>query len=167
MSSPSLSSHGYVEALYVAHHGWLVNWLRLKLDTHERAADLAHDTFMRLLSARQQTAAAEPRAFLTTIAKGLVVDHYRRRELEQAYLRSLAWLPEESAPSPESRALILETLLRIDTALDSLAPKVRNTFLLSQLDGLTYADIAARLGLSLATVKRHMVKAFRACLEVA
>ncbi|VCU68321.1 putative RNA polymerase sigma factor FecI [Pigmentiphaga humi] len=168
MSSSLSSSTRYVEAMYASHHSWLVNWLRRKLDTHERAADLAHDTFIRLLSTpRQPGSVHEPRAYLTAIAKGLVIDHYRRQELEQAYLQSIALLPEELAPAPELRLQILETLLRIDSALGALPAKAREAFLLSQLDGLTYAEIAVRLELSLATVKRHMLKAFRACLDAA
>ena len=41
---------------------------------------------------------------------------------------------------------------------------VKRVFLLSQLDGLKQADIAKDLGLSLATVKRHLVKASMHCI---
>jgi RNA polymerase sigma-70 factor (ECF subfamily) len=40
---------------------------------------------------------------------------------------------------------------------------VRDAFLLSQLDGMGQADIAARLGISLATVKRHIARAMLQC----
>lgn len=49
--------------------------------------------------------------------------------------------------------------------LDRLAPAVRETFLLSQFDGLTYRAIAARLGISVATVRKYMLKALLACSE--
>jgi RNA polymerase sigma-70 factor (ECF subfamily) len=39
--------------------------------------------------------------------------------------------------------------------------KARQTFLLSQLDGLTYHAIAEQLGISHSTVRRHMTEAFR------
>ena len=51
--------------------------------------------------------------------------------------------------------------------LDSLPSVARQAFLLSQLDGLTYAQIASELDVSLITVKRHMLRAFRACLTLA
>ena len=106
----------------------------------------------------------EPRAYLTTIAKGLVADLWRRRALEQAYLDALALMPEPLAPSPEERALVLQALHEIDALLDVLAPKARHAFLLSQLEGLAYADIARELGVSERTVKRYMAQGFECCL---
>jgi RNA polymerase sigma-70 factor (ECF subfamily) len=94
----------------------------------------------------------------------LLISHLRRRKLEQAYLAALAALPEPSHPSPEERLAVLQTLAEIDGVLDRLPGKVRQVFLLAQLDGLCYAEIAALLNLSLSTVKRHMVLAFRRCL---
>ena len=44
--------------------------------------------------------------------------------------------------------------------------RVRQVFLLSQLDGLTYAQIAEQLQVSLITIKRDMRTAFLACLSI-
>src|SRR6218665_1313956 len=92
-----------VESLYTHHHGWLQGWLRRRLGDSWDAADVAQDVFMRLLTRRAPAAAMDlrtPRAYLSTIAHGLVVDHWRRRELERAWLETLAQLPEPQAPSP-------------------------------------------------------------------
>ncbi|NMK46761.1 sigma-70 family RNA polymerase sigma factor [Achromobacter sp. Bel] len=154
-----------VTKLYRDHHGWLSIWLRKKLGNSFDAADLAHDTFVRVMSGRRKDGmGAEPRALLTHIAKGLVVDHWRRRALEDAYLAVVAQLPAPEVPSLEVRALILETLHAIDATLRTLPAKTREVFLMSQFDGMAYADIAARQRVSLATVKRHMQKALTACL---
>ncbi|CAB3891585.1 putative RNA polymerase sigma factor FecI [Achromobacter anxifer] len=154
-----------VTQLYREHHGWLSVWLRRKLGNSFDAADLAHDTFVRLMAGRRRTeTGAEPRALLTHIAKGLVVDHWRRRAVEEAYLAAVAQLPDQQAPSPEARALILETLRAIDAALRTLSARTREIFLMSQFDGLGYDAIAQGLGVSLSTVKRHMQAALTACL---
>lgn len=154
-----------VMKLYRDHHGWLSIWLRKKLGNSFDAADLAHDTFVRVMSGRRKEGmGAEPRALLTHIAKGLVVDHWRRRALEEAYLAVVAQLPAPEVPSPEVRALILETLHAIDATLRTLPVKTREIFLMSQFDGMAYADIADCQRVSLATVKRHMQKALTACL---
>ena len=157
-------AHQQLRNLYQDHHGWLQGWLRRKLGITFDAADLAQDVFMRLLVRRQDCAEVrEPRAFLSTIARGLVIEHWRRRELEQAWLETLAQLPEPEAPSPESQLLFLETLIAIDAMLDSLKPQVRNAFLWAQLEGLTCPQIAARLGVSVATVERYIATALRHC----
>ena len=72
-------------ALYADHHGWLQAWLRGKLGDSADAADLAQDTFLRLMLARRQPSLLgdRPRALLTHIAKGLLVDHWRRQRVER------------------------------------------------------------------------------------
>lgn len=165
-----------LEALYSAHHGWLRAWLRRKLGDVHHAADLAHDTFVRVLrvqdggggspQAPSDEVLREPRAYLTTVARRLMLNHWRRASLEAAWLETLATLPERCAPPPEDRLMILQTLHDIDAALDGLAPKARRAFLLSQMDGLTYAQIGIELGVTDRTVKRYMAQAFEACLTL-
>lgn len=154
-----------VAELYADHHRWLHAWLRRKLGCTHRAADLAHDTFLRLLKHDALPEIHEPRAYLTTIAKGVLVNWYQRQALEQAYLEALAELPEAVVPSEEERYLALEALQELDALLDTLPPLVKRTFLLAQIGELKYEDIAARLGISLSTVKRYLRQAFRHCLE--
>ena len=160
MLAASLHSE-QVKSIYDAHHGWLECWLRKRLGNASDAADIAQDTFVRVLS--REMAMREPRAMLTTIAQGMVANLYRRRDIERAYAQALAARPEQHAMSPETRAIMLETLVEIDALLNSLPPLVRDAFLLSQLDGMGQADIAARLGISLATVKRHIARAMLQC----
>lgn len=59
-----------VGKLYGEHHGWLYGWLRKKLGCAHNAADLAHDTFVRVMASRRIQFGDEPRAFLTHVAKG-------------------------------------------------------------------------------------------------
>jgi len=153
------------ETLYQDHNLWLRGWLRRKLGCSETAADLAQDTFMRLLTHRQPVVSLQkPRAFLTTVARGLVIDFYRSRSLEQAYLEALASLPEPFVVSPEEQEIFLQTLHRVDALLDQLPQQVRTTFLLSQIHGLTYTDIAAQMNLSERTIKRYMQQGFAQCI---
>lgn len=160
VTSPASQS---VEGLYLVHRRWLTEWLRSRLGCPDNAADLAQDTFMRLLSAREIAPIREPRAFLTTVAKRVLFNHYRRQDLERAYLEALSQMPEPLAPSEEHRAIILQTLLELDALLNGLPVLVKRAFLLAQVDGLGYQDIADELGISLATVKRYLHKAAMRC----
>jgi RNA polymerase sigma factor (sigma-70 family) len=163
MSEADLALRDQVGLLYSDHHSWLCGWLRRKLGSTCDAADIAQDTFLRVLTRQRPLYVNEPRAYLSTIARGLVVDHWRRRELEQAWLETLAILPECEAPAPETRLVFLETLLEIDQMLDSLKPRIRTAFLLAQLDGLTCPQIAERMGVSLSSVERYIATALRCC----
>ena len=158
MSSPDL-----VQALYSHHHGWLHAWLRSKLGNAADAADLAQDTFVRLLQRREHMELNSPRAFLRTVARGLVIDHWRREELQRAYLETLAHLPEAQMPSIETREVLLELLERVDRMLDGLKPKVRRAFLLAQCEGLAHKEIAAQLGVSVRSVERYIGEALYHC----
>lgn len=163
MSAKPSALHREIAVLYTDHHSWLQGWLRKRLGDAHQAADLAHDTFVRLLSRDDLVEAREPRAFLTTVAQRVLFNHYRRQQLERAYLDALAHAPASFAQSPEERAILLETLVEIDQMLDGLPAAMKQAFLLSQLDGMPQADIARELGISITTVKRYLVKAGMQC----
>lgn len=155
--------------MYTQHNRWLVSWLQRRFGNRHDAADIAQDTFTRLLVNVQTLALPdirEPRAYLTTVAKRLMVNHLERQSLEQAYLASLQTLPEETVLSVEARAILLETLAELDALLNALPANVRTAFLLSQLEGLSYEEIAAQMQLSVRTITRYMAQGFRQCLRV-
>lgn len=68
MSTSDLARHQQLDLLYADHHSWLHGWLRRRLGNAYDASDLAHDTFLRILTKDVLPPIREPRAFLTTIA---------------------------------------------------------------------------------------------------
>lgn len=161
---PELVHSPAIGVLYQEHHGWLKGWLRKRTDCSEQAADLAQDTFVRLLQQRSLEAVREPRAYLSNIARGLMIDRFRRRRLEEAYLAALACAPEPLDISPEERMVLMEALVQIDQMLDGLGPRTREVFLMAQLDGLSYVQISRQLRVSVTTVKKHAARAMVHCL---
>ena len=138
-----------IHELYSHHHGWLFTWLRRKLGCADNAADLAQDTFTRILSSRDVVASIrEPRAYLSTTARRLVIDRARRKQIEEAYLQILT---------------TLEALEQIAFVLEELSAKQRQAFLLYFLDGLTQVDIAAHMGISERMVRKHLMHALLHC----
>ncbi|NBB11901.1 sigma-70 family RNA polymerase sigma factor [Pseudomonas sp. SLFW] len=168
VSGSSSHPHQGVATLYGAHHGWLVNWLRGRLGCSHQAADMAQDTFMRVLLADRNQPITheliEPRHFLVTIARRVMVDSFRRRSVEEAYLHVLAEQPERYAVSPEERLMLLETLHALDAMLSGLGKRVKEAFLLSQLQGLGYKDIAEQLAVSVSSVTKYIARATEHCL---
>ncbi|RQO51453.1 sigma-70 family RNA polymerase sigma factor [Pseudomonas sp. KBW05] len=163
-SSTPPAPHADIRALYIDHHAWLLGWLRKRLHHGDSAADLAQDTFVHILGKPERLQELrQPRAWLSTVAHGLLVDRVRRQRVERAYLEAIAHLPEAEVPSPESQLILLQTLARVDALLDGLRPKVRMAFLLSRLEGLSYKEIAGRLGVSLGSVEKYMACAIRHC----
>lgn len=162
----SSSGQPHLHTLYAEHHDWLQAWLRNKLGCLFTAQDLAQDTFLRLVvRPRELDVGQNPRAYLTTIAKGLVVDHWRRAEIERVWVAAMLERPEATQPSAEHQAIVLETLVEVDRILATLADKPRQAFLLAQLHELTYAEIGVQLGVSERMVKTYMAQAMLHCLS--
>lgn len=166
MVRPELELHQQIEVLYSNHHGWLQGWLRGKLGSAFDAADLAHDTYLRILARGRAPRPEESRQHLAQIANGLMIDLFRRRHIEAAYTEALAHMPPASVPTPETRALIIEALTEIDAILASLPTRVREAFLLCKVEGLDYREIAVRLCVSVSSVEKYMVRALLACCAV-
>ncbi|NIK07437.1 RNA polymerase sigma-70 factor (ECF subfamily) [Xanthomonas arboricola] len=160
----SNEARAHLHDLYLNHHSYIRSWLRAKLGNDALALDLAQDAFVRLIGSSIPTEAIRtPRAYLTTVAHGLVVNHWRRQSIERAYLDALAARGDLAFPSPEDAKLALEALEEIDTLLDGLPARSRQAFLLSQLDGWPYARIAAHLGITVNMVQKAMIRALQSC----
>jgi len=152
------------QTLYVRHSPWLLLFLRRRLGNGWDAADLLHDTFLRVLRRPVEfDSQTGERSYLATIAKGLCIDHWRRAQLEKAWRESLAAQPEATQPSAEHTALLIETLVEVDAMLARLPAKVREAFLMAQVEGITYGVIAERLEVSERMVKKYMAQAFLHC----
>ncbi|BES85206.1 RNA polymerase sigma factor [Pectobacterium araliae] len=152
--------------LFRGNYQWLVKRLSYTLKCRHNAEDIASETFLRLSINYNLVELREPRAMLTTISNHLVYEVWRRRDLEQAYMTALASRPEIVHPSPEEQQQIMESLILIDKALSGLSDKARDAFFCSQLDGMTYTQIAERLQVSVSMVRKYMAKALTQCYLV-
>lgn len=151
--------------LYSANHRWLRGWIYRRVQCPDDAADLAQDTFLKALGAPQLPSLKEPRAFLATVARHLLINLFRRRALERAYLEELALQADGYVLCEEERLLAREALEQIDRLLDGVPTRARHVFILHRLEGLSQPTIAAQLNLSLATVERDLRRAYLHCLS--
>lgn len=159
--------HSAIDLLYKEHSTWLFRWLRKKLASSAAADDLVQDTFVRIITSRQSLMQVEqPRAYLVTVAKRLMIDQARRKKLEEAYLAELALtteLLESCQPSVEDHLILLEALEQIAAALAGLSEKTREIFILYFLDGKSQKDIATETGLSDRMIRKHLSTALLHC----
>lgn len=156
-----------IDRLYASHWQWLRDWLSHQTRCRGRAEDLAQDTFCRLLERTPGEPLRDARGYLAKVARRLLIDDARRRKVEQAITAALAEEDVVNAITPERiviAAQMLETLMRV---LDGLSPPARETFLLRRIEGLEQHEIAARLGISISSVRRYTAQGFAQCHAVA
>ena len=163
MSGTDLPHRNDVGGLFRAHYPWLCARLRRYLGASPSVEDIAAETFLQLLESPGLTPIREPRALLTTIAHRLIYQLWRRRDLERQHLEQLQHLDQHQAISPEEQVQLTQALHGLERTLGRLPGKVRATFLLSRIDGLTYAQIAARLGISQRSVSDYMIRSQASC----
>ncbi len=164
MLSPGSAAKAQIADLYSQNQSMLKGWLQKKLGCSHIASDLLHDTFLRLLKKGVPIEASDSAAYVMIITKRVLIDYWRRLQIEKAYLEVLAAIPEEIALDIVEQHILLETLLEIDRLLNGLPEVVKQTFLYSQLDGLKQQQIATKLNISLSSVKRYLVQAGTQCL---
>ena len=148
-----------IERLYRHRAAGLIQHFAGETRDREGARDLVHEAFSRLaaLGFAQRLTIARPDSYLFRICLNLFHDRGRAAAAHRVF--------EVEAQSPaashhpvvqlESR----DTLRRLEQAMLGLKPKTRAIFLARRLDGLSYAEIAERTGLSVKGVEKQMAKA--------
>jgi len=128
--------------------------------TPDVAEDCVQDVFVRISKA-DLAKVENIEAYLFTVAASVALDHARKVKSRLAALHDpLGNLEIESPEVPLTRVLEdREALLRLDVILDELKPRTREIFLLNRLDGLSYTEIAVRLGIGTAGVHKQISRA--------
>lgn len=160
-------AHNPLGDIYQNHHQWLLNWLERRLGNCFDAQDLAQDTFVRLAAKPPSDIAAivQPRGMLRTVAHSLLVNHWRHLDVERACLETLGLLSEHYAPTPEQRLELQQVVMQLDALLAGMPPKAYRAFVMAQLDGLSYGEIATELQVSTRMVRKYMAQAMLHCLQ--
>jgi len=158
--------------LYSQNYTWLHAWLRKKMLCEHHSADVAQDTFVRILTSKNALKnMREARAYLTSIAKNLLIDRARRQRLEQAYLAELALTYQDfagfSAPSPEEIYQTISILEQVCLVLEGLSANAQQAFIRHYIEGETQVVIAKDLAVSTKMVQKYLVQALVKCRQIA
>ncbi|WP_431858208.1 RNA polymerase sigma factor [Azospirillum sp.] len=167
MPSERQRSNGLIASVQ-EHYADLLRFLARRMGDPDRAADVAHDTVLRLAAAGDAVAEVQdPRAYLFRVAGNLAIDTLRQNARRAAVAASddaVEAVPDP-APLPDSTLLARERVRQLGAALDALPAKPRQALLLSRMDGMTHAQIAARLGVSESMVAKYIAQALRHCRD--
>lgn len=145
-----------VDALYRTYGNWVVAFIARRFG-REVAEDLAQETFLRLT--QHPLDWRSPKALLARISLNVAQDHLRREKAQKRpRLVGTDEVPE-GITLPDQH----ETLLHREVVA-KLPRNLRDVYVLSRFGGLTYADIAMHLGISVKTVEKRMTQALKLCM---
>jgi RNA polymerase sigma factor (sigma-70 family) len=135
--------------------------LRHKGRTVDEADEIIQEAFLRLQSYRQGRPVREPEAFLVRAALNLSVDAIRRgaRRGKHVTVHSETTRLIDPKPLPDEVLATQQRLQRLRAGLANLAPRTREVILLQRIEGFSHAQIAARLGITVSAVEKHIAKA--------
>ena len=130
---------------------------RLTGNRHD-AEDLTHDVFIRVFRSLERYTPGNFEGWLHRITTNLFLDHARRRSrirFDSLSDDAADRLPGREA-SPESRYEDANFDPDVQAALDALRPEFRAAVVLCDIEGLSYEEIAAILGVRLGTVRSRI-----------
>ncbi|MBY6242292.1 RNA polymerase sigma factor [Methylosinus sp. Sm6] len=146
-----------VDRLYRRHNRALQGLARRHVG-REDAEDVVQEAYLRLLELENAGRIADARGYLYRIAGNVALDLLRKRKTRSACLvEDVEFEAVSGGETPFATAVEEAILVRsLQASLAQLPPGCCETFLLSRLYGLTFPEIARRLGISLRTVNRHI-----------
>ncbi len=149
--------------LYDRYAGTIYRYCYHRTSSVALAEDLTSETFFRALRAiasfRWQ--GRDFGAWLTTIARNLVADHYKSSRARLETTSDLLSEQRESSPGPEDATMTRLTHEVLANALDRLPGEQRDCVVMRFLQGLTIAETARALDRSEGAVKQLQLRAVR------
>lgn len=128
--------------------------------------DIVQQAFVRFAARRDLQAVANPRAYLYQVARNIAVDHERERQRHRRFVRQTVPLLEGEVTHDFDVELVLlgrDELKIVKAAILALPERDRIFLLLNRLEGVSFAEIARRTGMSASGVRLIVEQALSAC----
>lgn len=150
----------WLEDFYRRHCRRLVRFARRHV-TADHACDVVQQVFTRLAGQHRdgEHGIEKPDAFLRQAARNLIRDEARAAERRSAALHVCADDIPLAGHDPIAALEARDMVQRLEKAVARLKPRTREIFLAHRIDGMSYREIAAKTGLSVKTVEKHMSQA--------
>ena len=153
-------------ALVRRHQDRVFGFILRMLDARDEAMELTQDVFVK---AWQALPGWRPEARFSTwllqIARNAALDQLRRRRLIQFAPLDDGMDVADTAPGPEARYASRQRQALLENALQQIAAEHREILLLREIEDLSYAELAAVLGIAEGTVKSRLARARAALLQ--
>lgn len=155
-----------VERLFAEHGGALQAFFRRRIRSKADAADLAQEVYLRMLRVSDQGAIRNPVPYLYTVANNLVKEHAvldRRRAAGVDIDEAVRHEQLETLPAFDGELDAAQRVARLRVVLKQLRPKCQAAVALRFTEGLSYREVAIRLGVSPQMAKKYVAQALVHC----
>ena len=133
--------------------------LRRRVRSSADVQDLAQETYLRLVRARDLSEVRNPLAYLLQVARHVALEWDDRQPRRD----SMVVLEEDMFVDGQLPELELDALLsqqRLEEVLASVSPMMRAVLLLRLRDERSYQEIAAELRITERQVRRHLARGY-------
>jgi len=154
-----------VSAAFIENSAFLNNYLRRFLYARQDIEGVMQETYLKAYRAEQAREIEQPKAFLFTIAKNLAVNELRKKSRQMTdYIDDSEGVQTLFGLNTVENEIEAEQSLGVYCdAVATLSKQCRRVYLLGKVDGLRHREIADRLGISLSSVEKHLVKGSLQC----
>jgi RNA polymerase sigma-70 factor, ECF subfamily len=159
-ATETVSARTEVDELVAREYPAVWRFLRRLGVPEAQVDDAAQRVFARVLAQRERVAVGSARAYLMRAAFRSALEEQRanKRWLSRATETDAEALSSE-APAPDQALSQRQELALLDRALRELSPELRAVFTLSELEELTFSEIAVALQLPRGTVASRVRRA--------
>lgn len=151
-----------MDQVYTEYREFLYRFFIKHVKIPALAEDYAQDVFIKFWQKKDQADSVENiHAWLFTLARNHLTDHYRKLATEQKY-REMVWHQMQQHGNPVMQEIYERELEeKISSILHSLPLRQKQVYKLSRENGMSLEEIADDLGISPNTAKNHLVNALK------
>ncbi len=150
------------------HQGGLRRFFRRRVADAWEVDDLVQEVYWRLLhsESRERETIHNLKAYLFTVAANLLSERsllYQRTAQQVQISELLPELHSANDASPEEQAFRESRRLRLAQAVERLPPRCKAVIVMQYREGMSYSEIAERMGISTHMVKKYVVRSLALC----
>lgn len=154
------------EQVFRTYYERLCNYANTILNDMDEAEEMVQGTFMGLWEKRSHIQIHTAlKSYLYQAVRNNCLNHLDHLKVRKAHREYFTYNTDTSTDSGAQTTLVNELETQIEEAVSSLPPQCQTVFRLSRFEGLTYAEIAQQLNISVKTIENHMGKALRIMRE--